>query len=232
MSKPHPLNVDGDFYVEDGCCTMCGVPMNEAPELFGVHADLRGYKDCYVRRQPNNPDEIEQMLRAMWGAELSCIRYRGNDPEVFQRLAEANVHELCDHLPKESPLIQIFIRNQVYFDATDPTLRMWNGLELANAFRMHLERNHPAVQWVFKKIRAQGTSAILQYSWFENRFHELQFHRIESTEGLWLIENPGKLPGVSLSVHRWLVHNNRFEQIRWTCREARNTELQWRTTPF
>jgi hypothetical protein len=29
--QPHPANVPGDFYVEDGCCTMCEVPFAEAP---------------------------------------------------------------------------------------------------------------------------------------------------------------------------------------------------------
>ncbi|MEI6526811.1 MAG: hypothetical protein WCP62_12340, partial [Planctomycetota bacterium] len=30
----HPLNADGDFYVEHGCCTSCDVPMQSAPSLF------------------------------------------------------------------------------------------------------------------------------------------------------------------------------------------------------
>ena len=41
--KPHPANVPGDFYVEDGCCTMCLVPFTEAPELFGECQDPKGY---------------------------------------------------------------------------------------------------------------------------------------------------------------------------------------------
>ena len=28
---PNPANVPGDFYVQDGCCTMCEVPFAEAP---------------------------------------------------------------------------------------------------------------------------------------------------------------------------------------------------------
>ncbi len=43
---PFPKNVPGDFYVEDGCCTSCGMPTTEAPELFAYAPD--GH--CYVRQ--------------------------------------------------------------------------------------------------------------------------------------------------------------------------------------
>lgn len=33
-NAPHPLNVDGDFYVLDQCSTACGVPTAIAPETF------------------------------------------------------------------------------------------------------------------------------------------------------------------------------------------------------
>ena len=38
--KPHALNVIGPFYVEDGCCTMCGVPIEYGRGLFGEVAEL------------------------------------------------------------------------------------------------------------------------------------------------------------------------------------------------
>jgi hypothetical protein len=59
---PHSANVPGDFYVEDGCCTMCEVPFAEAPDLFGSVQDPRGYTHCYVKRQPETPDELDQMV--------------------------------------------------------------------------------------------------------------------------------------------------------------------------
>ncbi|WP_328285521.1 ferredoxin [Myxococcus sp. NMCA1] len=55
MSKqhePHPMNVPGDFYVVDQCCTACGVPTHIAPETFATER-LGG--DCYVQRQPTTP---------------------------------------------------------------------------------------------------------------------------------------------------------------------------------
>jgi hypothetical protein len=99
--KPHPSNVPGDFYVEDGCCTMCRVPLEEAPALFGICQDPRGYLHCYVTRQPETPPELAQMLRAIRCAELRCIRYRGTDRSLQLQLVEAGEGPICDALPPD-----------------------------------------------------------------------------------------------------------------------------------
>jgi len=96
--KPHPSNVPGDYYVEDGCCTMCMLPFNEAPELIGEAKDPRGYSHCFVKRQPQNEHERAQMVSAIQVAELRCIRYRGNDSRVISRLKEVGEAEACDVL--------------------------------------------------------------------------------------------------------------------------------------
>jgi ferredoxin len=83
--KPHRLNVIGDFYVADDCCTACGVPETEAPGLFAY--DKSGH--CYVARQPAQPTELDQMLNAIRAQELGCVRYRGADKAVVRALAEA-----------------------------------------------------------------------------------------------------------------------------------------------
>jgi hypothetical protein len=84
MSESDPRNVPGDFYVEAGCCTLCGVPWHFAPELF--RDDKSG---CWVARQPANPVEHGKMLKVIEHAELDCIQYRGNDPKVVQEIALA-----------------------------------------------------------------------------------------------------------------------------------------------
>ena len=80
--KPHPLNVIGDFYVEDGCCTTCDVPQTEAPDLFGMTSEP--YYHCYVKRQPES--EAERLPNAV-GHCLCRIAvaftYRGNDPAII-----------------------------------------------------------------------------------------------------------------------------------------------------
>src|SRR5215831_15022357 len=74
-SRPHPKNVPGPFYVEDGCCIACGIPEGVAPDLFTFEAS-----HCYVKKQPCTGAEINRMFQAIWSAEVQCIRYRGNDP--------------------------------------------------------------------------------------------------------------------------------------------------------
>src|SRR3954468_13491385 len=96
--KPHPANVPGDFYVEDGCCTMCEVPFTFAPELFGEYQDPRGYAHCYVKRQPQTPSELSSMLDVIQCAELDCIRYRGRDCQIQLKLVDRDSGSVCDSL--------------------------------------------------------------------------------------------------------------------------------------
>jgi hypothetical protein len=88
-NRPHPKNVPGPFYVLDGCCTACEVPVAEAPELFTFDES----NHCYVKRQPRAKDEFDRALRAAWFAELECIRYRGNDAVILRRF-ELEPHNL------------------------------------------------------------------------------------------------------------------------------------------
>jgi len=90
----HRLNVAGPFYVEDGCCTRCGVPDVTAPELFG-EADYT----CFVKRQPETTHELGRMLRAMITSEVGCIRYGGVDAAVIRRLAQNGESALADVAP-------------------------------------------------------------------------------------------------------------------------------------
>jgi len=98
---PHAANVPGDFYVEDGCCTMCEVPFTEAPGLFGVCQDAKGYPHCYVKRQPESPGELDQMVMAIRCAELQCIRYCGSDRGLQTRLVKEGEGMICDGLPAD-----------------------------------------------------------------------------------------------------------------------------------
>ena len=60
--RPHPEHATGPFYVEDGCCTACGVPEAMAPKLFAWD----GNSHCFVKRQPVTPalsklDDVERL---------------------------------------------------------------------------------------------------------------------------------------------------------------------------
>ena len=93
--KPYCKNVEGDFYVEEGCCTLCSVPWVIAPGLFTVDNDGR---HCYVSKQPKDSRELEKMLEVVHSSELACVRYRGTDKPILRRLVESGEARQCDRL--------------------------------------------------------------------------------------------------------------------------------------
>jgi len=87
---PHPANVPGPFYVEDGCCISCGVWEEQAPDLLAWFEDKReGYSHCYVAKQPETDVELERMIWAMDVAEVDCIRVHNCRPDWAARLIAA-----------------------------------------------------------------------------------------------------------------------------------------------
>jgi hypothetical protein len=95
---PYHLNVIGPFYVEDGCCTTCDVPIDNAPELFEYDEN-----QCYVKQQPRTREELDRMLLVMRSQELGCIRYRDNDPEILGRLTDLGAATSCDRISAAPP---------------------------------------------------------------------------------------------------------------------------------
>jgi hypothetical protein len=100
-ARPHPANVPGDYYVEDGCCITCEVPLAWAPDLFAWCFDSQGSPHCYVKKQPETSDEEGRMFEAIRHAEAGCIRYCGRDRAIQQRLVEAGEGPICLDLPPE-----------------------------------------------------------------------------------------------------------------------------------
>ena len=87
----HPSSAPGDFYVTNGCCTMCGVPEKVAPDLIGGSAHEGEH--CYWKKQPETPDEIDRAIEVLARQELGCHRYAGLDPKILNRIAP----EDCDY---------------------------------------------------------------------------------------------------------------------------------------
>lgn len=87
-------NVVGDFYVEDGCCTSCGMPSTVAPELFSYAAD--GH--CFVSKQPTNAIEVRKMIIAFEVQDIGCIRYRGTERAIQLKLIASGEGDQCDRL--------------------------------------------------------------------------------------------------------------------------------------
>jgi len=92
--KPYPLNVDGPFYVENGCCITCDLPRATAPDMFRYN-DAGDH--CYIYKQPETEEELRRMVEVAACSEVGCIRYRGRDKRVLRLLKESGCANNCDH---------------------------------------------------------------------------------------------------------------------------------------
>lgn len=93
-----PLNAPGDFYVADGLCIACTAPEHEAPDLMAHDTAVNGHYQCYFRKQPQNPEELEH---AIWAVAVGCcgsVRYGGTNKAILARLVELRSAEACDAL--------------------------------------------------------------------------------------------------------------------------------------
>src|SRR5580692_5000943 len=107
-SSVHPNSAPGDFYVQNGCCTSCGVPETRAPDLIGGSAEKGEH--CYWKKQPKAPDEIDRAIDVLRTQDLGCHRYAGKNPEILKRLSP----EDCDYPPPQvsiKPSLMSKIRN-------------------------------------------------------------------------------------------------------------------------
>jgi ferredoxin len=219
--RPHPDNAAGPFYVEYGCCTACGVPEAVAPELFAWD----GNDHCFVKRQPTTPAETDKALQVVAHAELSCIRYRGCDPEVMTRFAELGEPELCDFGARFD--LKPILRNLVVFVlrevATSPA-------ELANQFRDYVV-GLPNERYRATKVVSSGESASLEVAWFEDNFHRLVFTRMAGSDALGLVRHYGNL-GVSDLLQEWLRAHDHFSEVRWHTEASWAGNGTWRSTPW
>lgn len=217
--RPHPKNVTGPFYVEYGCCTACDVPMQEAPNHFAYDSD----NHCYVCQQPNNASDTTDMIGTAWMAELRCIRYRGDDPDILRRFAELGLREICDVQPPHH--ISPVIRNHVEFSLIGNT-ELATPQQLAAHFVDHLiSKNNEWQQFKTKPIQASTHSASLAFSWYEDDFHVVTFAADPGSNAKWHVEHSPADPsahGVGNTVSDWLSRfPATFANICWY------TESDW-----
>lgn len=82
----HPLNSNGDFFVEYDMCLACDAPYSEAPELMAYDENMH----CYFKRQPETAEELEHAINAVWVSCIEAVRYEGNDPKILQKIERMN----------------------------------------------------------------------------------------------------------------------------------------------
>lgn len=211
--KPHPLNVIGDFYVEDGCCTACDLPQSEAPELFGMTSDPNYH--CYVKRQPQSKPEHDQMLSAIACADLHCIHYRGNDPAIISRLSAMDEMDICDTNPP--PGTELGLRIHVIF-ATNQTVEL---SVLASSFKTFVktqrgEYSRISFPWI------PSSSTTVRYRRNDNRWRNVVFANFENR--VHVSHDAYDDTGVSWYIARWLATLDGLSDILWC------TEDGWRNS--
>lgn len=226
--EAHPKNVPGPFYVENGCCLTCLAPHNQAPSLMGFD-DASSH--CFVKRQPETDEELYRAVRAVFSAELECLRYRGSDPNVQLRLIEIGRADSCDS-PSPNELEPV-LRNHVTFATTltDPD-------DVALSFREFIltqdaERKTSQVT----QPKRKGELVTIAYSWCEDNFYTLIVGSGEASTNRVLVQHSpiweiGSI-GLSLMIDDWLRSDDRFSDLRWYTSEAwdRGGE-EWQEKPY
>ncbi|HET9638947.1 MAG TPA: ferredoxin [Allosphingosinicella sp.] len=215
MAKPHPSNAPGPFYVEDGCCIRCGVPHDIAPELFDWAEDE---SHCFVRRQPVDSEETDSMVRALWSAEVSCIRYCGTDPALLRRLAELGSAGECDVDPGRT---RLRFRDRAVFRSRLGEAD--SAVDLADRFEASLRVEERPYPYKFRPRRRWRPAKVI-FSWDagllgrRGHFHSVTFAKaggesglFEARFGLWT----SAIHGLALIVDDWLKGPEAAQDVRW-----------------
>lgn len=225
--KPYPKNVAGDFYVEDGCCTACDVPNHYAPGLFEYDDESH----CFVARQPETNREIYQMIKAVCGSEVECIRYKGDDREILRRLAEAGQSDLCDQ-PKLVRGIKPLRRNHVAFELGG----VESETQLALRFREHiLHKSTEYTRYKATAVKKDDSGAAFKFCWYENNYHRVGFGRTNAKDVWHAFHSPVShaAHSIILTVDEWLRGNREVANIRWYTETAwRRQTDDWQNTPI
>jgi hypothetical protein len=188
--------------------------MQEAPGHFAYDAD----DHCYVCRQPQTAAETTDMIGTAWMAELQCIRYRGNDPDVLRRFAEIDLRNICDVEPPQH--IAPIIRNHVKLTIASPST-VATPQQLADKFIEHLSsQNNEWRQFKTAQGQTSANSTSLEFSWYDDHFHPIVFAAVLGATCDWHIHYPLKNDlgdhGVGNVVSYWLSrHPESFTKIRW-----------------
>lgn len=212
MAKVHSENAPGPFYVEEGCCLSCGVPIDVAPQNFDW---ARDGSHCIVKCQPETPGELDGVIVAICRAEVDCIRYRGDDREIARRIAESGHGDSCD-----TPLAgtRAKLRSRVVFTSSRPD-------DSPEALAERLRASLADSDWTWtdvKPIRFWDPATVV-YAWDKGLFRRAHYNKIrfEAARGTDRFRAslrhgyPGAGVGLALSIHDWLMNTERVGDAHW-----------------
>ena len=226
--KAYPKNIEGDFYVEDGCCLACDIPNYYAPDLFSYDESLH----CFVSKQPANQDELFRMIEIVMSADLECIRYSGTNPQMLKRLAEAGVSYSCDnkHLVQN---IKPLLINHVTFECP----QFESAVEVAEQFKENiLKENSEYIQHKFSNYTEDELGISYNYNWYQENYCRIWFNKIESAN-VWHVFHSIDYEkehsrGITIRIDEWLRANEKVSGIKWFTNPAWKKSSDWLETPF
>lgn len=209
MPKPYYKNVAGDFYVEEGCCITCAVPMSEAPEFFEMDDE-----QCFVKRQPETPADFDRMFDALMTQEVGCIRYEGSDRRFLRRLVNVGDGEICDALPDMPdirPLLRAIVRFRCDLELASDVLSLLTATPRTMTDYDRIRR------YGFRKEAHGGTVASVEFAWNSDDFHKIVV--FSERTGVFLVrltpKRPTYLPGLARMFHAWLGVLPGLSDINW-----------------
>ena len=190
MTEPE---ADKGFYVEEGCCTACGMPHDIAPTLFGWAGNI-----CYLKRQPENEEEIAQAIEALSSSELDCIRYGGRSESVLRRIAETGNAYLADSRSAASyPQVErLYAEFEAGSEFRGPYLL---AATLAGSFAEFID-----ARVRYRVRRSSSMPTRVEICWFENYWHEVTFGAgNQNRMAILLRPQPGADLGLRRAVADW-----------------------------
>ena len=211
----------GPFYIEEGCCLLCGVPESIAPELF-----FTGDETCHFLRQPRAAAEIEKTIEAMLSSEVDCIRYAGHDSAILRRLGEADLAPLADD--PEVRQYRPVARDRVTFSLRSSPLLSLSSRDLAMAFRTYLQSKgrYTIVPSLLRRRR-------VTFAWFRRSFHSVEFSGEGERRLALLYPNRAHiLQGLGSTVEAWLMTDAQAEDVEWHSKDSQRTGKPGSSRPF
>lgn len=224
MPKAFPENAPGPFYVEQDCCITCGVPMEIAPDIFDWSANQ---SHCFVRRQPATADELDRTLQAMWSAEAECIRYRGADPLLADRIAQFGLGRNCDNFPggpRPDPRTRATFQSARDGDTPESLaarLRAFLSREQPDRYLPYDVR--PARRWRPATVRFSWDKPLAAPIGRRAHYNDVRFGHGPGPNRFNAVTASG-LRGAAISlallVHDWLRDEEKAGDIRWFARRG------------
>ena len=141
----------------------------------------------------------------MWSSEVDCIRYRGQDANILERLAQAGMADQADHGGPSAWRVRL--RDQVSFKVPQRAGFIDAG-EIANAFRKGMRAKGNKVLPVFFGRRS------VWLSWYRNRFHLVRFYDAGQGRFVARLRWTMAVPGLAWLLDDWLRAQS-AESIQW-----------------